>query len=57
MKKLMMILVATLTLVACNNNAETTAVTSDSTAPNVDSVACANCTDSTAASTTTATAE
>lgn len=57
MKKMMMILVVALTLIACNNSAETTATTGDSTAPSVDSVACANCTDSTAAGTTTATAE
>ncbi len=57
MKKMMIVLFAALAFVACNNSTETPATTNDSTALSVDSVACANCADSTAAGTTTATTE
>ena len=53
MKKVIAIF-AIATLVACNNNASTEATAVD-TAAKVDSVACTNCADSTAAGTVTAT--
>ena len=53
MKKMMIVLIAALTLVACNNSAETPATTNDSTVSADSTVAV----DSTVAGTTTATTE
>jgi hypothetical protein len=54
MKKMMIVLIAAFTFVACNNSAETTATTNDSAAVSVDSTVAV---DTTAAGTATPTAE
>lgn len=53
MKKLIIVLVAAFTFVACNNSAETTTTSVDSVDTKVDSVKCTDCVDSTAAGTAT----